>query len=390
MAMEKLSSSDLLKIATDRTGLSDFGGGEQFKDDFNRFVSALDVNRIPPDRVERGYGYIIELLLNRLWFEKDVRENPEIEDEVLLPPIAVVSLPRAGTTKLQRILGETQSTQNLHYWHTYGFARIPGEPEGGRALRIAKATEFLAWLRSVIPNIMQTHPMAAEEVEEEYLMNEAALRSSQLATIFPVPEYGAWLSKADMSPTYDYLLRQLKYMQWQFKLDGQAPKPWLLKSPGMLGYEDQLARIFPQGLKIISSHRSPFDIIASTARTADLNMQWFGTKVDSRHIGPAMLEWFGTGMSRYLNWRKANTSVDVLDIGFGQITNDSIGTARSVCDFIGVPLSREAEARIARWDQRNPRDKHGRNDASLAEYGTDVESVNKVFAGYISQFSGYF
>jgi len=388
--MQKASTADLLKIATDRTDLSDFGGGEQFINDLNIFVTALDIDRVPPDRIERCYEYIIELLVNRLWFEKDLKDHPEIEDEVLLPPVAVVSLPRAGTTKLQRILGELDSMQSLLYWHTYAFARIPNEPDGGKAIRLGKARDFLDWLRSAVPNIMQTHPMAAEDIEEEYLMNEAALRSSQLATIFPVPEYSAWLSKADISPTYDYLVRQLKYMQWQFRQAGLTPKPWLLKSPGMLGFEDQLTRIFPQGLKIISSHRSPVDIIPSTARTADLNMQWFGPKVDSQSIGPAMLEWFGTGMGRYLDWRKQNTTVDILDISFKDITNDSMGTAKTVCDFLEIPFSSKAKARILSWDRENPRDKHGRNNASLAEYGTTAERVNDVFGQYIAEYGKFF
>jgi Sulfotransferase family len=378
-----------LDIAKARTGLANFGAGESFLQDFMRFAAALDFDGVPAARRERCREYLLNLLMNRLWFEKDLTDNPDILEETLQPPVAIVSLPRAGTTKLQRILGELDHFQNLLYWQTHNFARIPGQPAGGRTIRRNKAIDFLAWLEREEPNFLQTHPMVADEVEEEFLLMESSFRSLMLASAFPVLDYSIWLSAADLSPTYRYLVKQLKYIQWQYKHEVRRGKPWLLKSPGMLGYEDLLTQAFPQGVKLICPHRNPAEVMPSTARTAQYT-QFFKHPVESKALGEPMLAWFGHGLQRYLDWRKRNTAVEILDLSFEEITHDSAGTARKVCDFLGAELTDDIVRRIQDWDARNPRNKYGKNDATLEEYGFDRDRMAATFRAYSSEFERYF
>ncbi len=387
--MNQFSAEALLKSAMDQTGLSAFGGGDIFREDFGRFAAALDVEGIPPSRRERCRLYILNLLMNRLWFEKDLAEHPEILDEQLAPPVAIVSLPRAGTTKLQRILGETNHFQNLLYWQTHNFARIPGEPDGGREIRRNKAVDFLSWLEKEIPNFLQTHPMVADEVEEEFLLMESSFRSLMLSSAFPVMPYSQWIGTADFSVTYEYLIRQLKYVQWQFKADGHAAKPWLLKSPGMLGYEPTLVNAFKQGMKIICPHRAPEQVMPSTARTAQYTM-FFKHHVESKVLGDPMVDWFGYGLQRYLDWRESNTTVEILDLSFQEITNDSVGTAKKVSDFLGIQLNDKIVNEIRQWDIKNPRNKFGKNEATLDEYGFDPAKMERIFKPYTEKFGKYF
>lgn len=389
MTMTRHLDEQLLQAARERTGLSDFGGGAQFEEDYRRFATALDLDAVPENRRERCTEYLINLLMNRLWFEKDLAEHPEILSEPMLPPVAIVSLPRAGTTKLQRILGEMDHFQNLLYWQTHNFARIPGEPDGGREIRRKKAADFLAWLEVVEPNFLQTHPMVTDEVEEEFLLMESSFRSLMLSSAFPAMAYSQWIGSVDLSPAYEYLVKQLKYVQWQFKAEGREGKPWLLKSPGMLGYEDQLIKTFPRGMKLICPHRAPEEVMPSTARTAQYT-QFFKHPVESKLLGEPMLAWFGYGLQRYLDWRQRNTSVEILDLSFQEITHDSIGTAQKVCDFLGIALTDEMIARIRAWDVKNPRNKYGKNEATLDEYGFDRDRMREIFKPYTDAFGQYF
>ena len=82
--------------------------------------------------------------------------------------------------------------------------------------------------------------------------------------------------------------------------------------------------------------------------------------------------------------------MEILDLGFQEITNDSIGTARKVCDFLGIELSDEIVQGIKQWDVSNPRNKFGKNEATLEEYGLDVSKVNQIFKPYIEEFGQYF
>ena len=51
--------------------------------------------------------------------------------------------------------------------------------------------------------------------------------------------------------------------------------------------------------------------------------------------------------------------------------------------FAGIPLDGASRARMLQWNAGNPKDKHGRHDYSLAEYGYTEERIEEVFAGYI-------
>jgi len=99
-----------------RTGLSDFGD-ERFLVGLRQFVNGLNAaDNIIPGREAEIEKLILRLLCNLLWRQKDFAEHPEILEEYLLPPVCIVSLPRVGTTKLQRLLGATDAFQSLPYW----------------------------------------------------------------------------------------------------------------------------------------------------------------------------------------------------------------------------------------------------------------------------------
>ena len=68
-------------------------------------------------------------------------------------------------------------------------------------------------------DMLKGHPMFVDEPEEEQVLHECTFRSARIAAWFNAPIYSEWLSTQDMAPSYDYLLQQLKYLQWQFHRD---------------------------------------------------------------------------------------------------------------------------------------------------------------------------
>src|SRR5882757_1929589 len=134
MTLFKLDA--LLSEARDHSGLADFG-----PDDFlpGLKVPVDDLNRpgaVSADRAGALRQRFLRLLVNRLYFAKDLREHPEIQEEVIHAPVEISALPRTGSTKLHRLLAASGDFQALPMWKTHMFARIPGLAAGGEAQRI--------------------------------------------------------------------------------------------------------------------------------------------------------------------------------------------------------------------------------------------------------------
>jgi len=380
-------AENLLLLAAKESGLEDFGGGA-FDHDYRKFFASLNASELlREDREQAIKQYIIRMLVNRARMQKDLVDHPEIERIEMLPPVAIVGLPRTGSSKLQRILSASSGLQSLPFWHAHMFGRIPGEPDGGVQQRLQKAKQFEQWISEVVPEFNERHPIHAEEAEEETFLYEACFRSVYFPAMLHAPEYEQWLGEIDFNVSFDYLLTQLKYLQWQFYAD--KPKPWLLKSPTQLGYEDELTRIFPGGLKMICPHRHPKKVVASSAATLEVFRKLFNKTPDKLKLGQASLQGFSHAMNSHMAWRERNPHIDILDIGFEDITADSVGTAEKVYDFLNIPLSEQARQSIEQWDIDNPREKHGKASYTLENYGLDEQSIDTLFADYTEHFAEY-
>lgn len=385
--MTFLSVGELLGTSAQRTGLSDFGP-DDFREGLELLVSCLNANAVPEDRQGAVRDKFLRLLMNRQWFAKDLSDHPEIAEEELLPPVAIISLPRTGTSKLQRILGVTGKFQNPLFWHTMYFARIPGRADHGVKERIELTRQYERFMVEKVPDFHQGHPMHAEEIEEEYVLTEHSFRCPMLGVVMNLPRYLEWASQSDITPTYDYLLLQLKYLQWQFFANER--KPWLLKSPLHMGYEAQLARIFPQGIKIITPHRAPTEMVASAAYTAYLFQQlWRGKLPLDAEMGRFLLHAYSDDMPRFLQWRADNKSIPILDLSYKDIANDSVKVARQVFSFLDLPFNEDAGAHIAKWDERNPLHKHGKAPTTLDLFKLSEEDVARTFAEYNKMFAEF-
>lgn len=239
---------------------------------------------VQPDRIAPLKDNILRPLMNRLWFQKDLSDNPEILDEEIRAPIVISSLPRTGITKLHRMLGASGDFQAFHFWKAHMFARRPGQPQGGIASRIAETRDFERWVYQASPNMLTGHPIFTDEPEEEMQLLNFSFRTISMS-IYGSPTHNQWLASADPSPGYDYLKQQLQYLQWQFPEDRN--KPWILKTPVHFGMEAQLLRIFDQP-RIIVTHRDPAKIIPSVANITQNWTAVYAQPVANETIGSAL------------------------------------------------------------------------------------------------------
>lgn len=383
---QKLDVQELLHTARERTGLIDFGPAD-FIEGLTVLVDGINEEaEIRPDRFAHLYERVQRLLINRLWFAHDLTLHPEIMNEDEGSPVIIAALPRTGSTKLHRMLAATGDFQTMKMWQAHMFARIPGAPDGGVARRIQETRDYEAWMYATSPDILSGHPMFTDEAEEDQWLMEASFRHPLLFGMYQSFRYANWIAQADMRPTFEYYLAQIKYLQWQTK--HHADRPWLVKNPNHFGDEETLSRIYKQP-RFIVTHRDPVKCIPSITNAA-LAMRKLYSDLDSAAIlGPGTLGVFETCAARHMAWRDQHPEAEILDLSFSEINANGVEAARKVYNFCGLAFTPAAEAAIRNWEKNNPREKHGSNVSSPESIGTTDYKIRAAFTEYLARFSAF-
>lgn len=385
--MKKLNVEELLQTARRQTGLSDFGPAD-FLEGIHVFIDALnEQGEVRDDRWNRLHAHMLRLLMNRLWFAKDLADHPEIADERIESPVIIVSLPRTGSTKLHRMLASTDDFQAVKLWHVHMPSRIPGLSDGGERERIAATRAYEKWMYETSPKIVTGHPIFTDEAEEDQLLGEFSFRGAYMSGAFNAPKYDQWLMQADMDPAYDYYANQLRYFQWQ---NGAAKhKPWLLKSPHHLGNEKYLVRTFKTP-RIIVTHRDPAVSVASIANPVQYTRSLYTDVELSPAFGDGLVQLFGYMAREHMLWRDAHPAIPILDLSFKEINEDGPAVARKVYDFLGLSFTDRSLAAVRQWEDDNGREKHGKNVYSAGAIGKTDAGIREAFADYIARYSEWF
>lgn len=383
-AMKLFSVDELLARARRETGLDDFGP-DDFLEPLGVLVAGLNEEaQISDARRPMLEARLLRLLKNRLYFARDLAAHPEIRDIDLGSPVVIGSLPRAGSTKLHRMLAAGGDFQYLTLWKVHHFARIPDAADGGVAERIADTRAYEKWVYETSPAMLSGHPQFTDEAEEDQFLMEPTFRHPMVFGMFNSMRYMQWLMQADLRPTFDYYLLQLRYLQWQFG----DHRPWLVKTPNHLGSEALLSGIYRQP-RFVIPHRDPVQCVPSVTTMTMAYRKLYSDADSSAQLAAGVMGLFQQVTQVHLDWRDANPQAPVLDLAFREITEDGLSAARRVYDFLGMELSTRAEAAMRAWQDDNGLHKHGRNTYSAAGIGTTDAAIREHFAPYRERFAAY-
>jgi hypothetical protein len=162
---------------------------------------------------------------------------------------------------------------------------------------------------------------------------------------------------------------------------------WLLKNPSHLLNLEELLEVFDDAL-VIHTHRDPLTCFPSFWSLVSKRQQPF----DGEHWRPQKT------VERELDpWSAAlNDSVEVrrrhpdriLDVYEDDIAAKPFETVAGVYDFVGQPLTREAERSLRAWIADNPKGKHGAHSYRLADFqitaGEAAERVRPIASAMAS------
>ena len=381
----RLDASSLVAAAERKTGLSDFG------DDGHREALEVLITSINAEARLTPVGGLIQrsrlvgALVQRLRIEDLLRRHPEIADIDLGNVIVISGLQRTGTTLLQRLLISHPGIRGIS--GAEALAPVPGSTDPERAERARKRQAQLAQksISYLAPEFMAIHPIGHDEPEEDVLLLDLSFMSQSAEATMHVPSYARWLETQDHTPAYEYLRRVLRVLSWQ-----RPGGTWVLKTPHHLEYLDTLLRVF-EGATIVQTHRDPRIALASFCSMVAHGRGMFSDQVDPAEIGRHWHRKTHRMVERAMQVRSDAPSrqagggfvaASFVDMSYYDLMADPIAEVRRICEHAGIGFDDRAARAATRYLEANPKDRFGKHDYRLADFGLNPVTVDETFAEY--------
>jgi hypothetical protein len=382
------TADDLLAQARSRSGIDEFTD-LSFRSALESMVSAIGgESRLRADARAHEREELIEALVSRLQLDALLRAHPEIDNEVIRPPLVVVGLQRSGTSKLFRAIASDPGWNVVTTWQGLYPAPLasgpggPGEPDGPDP-RIARAEKWVARLASL--GMQTAHEVSASAPEMEYtLLSKNFLFPSPTAIL---PTHRRWCERADYQPAYDYLRTQLKVLQWQRR--PAEPSRWLLKYPFHLAQLEALLRAFP-GAHVVMTHRDPRVSVASMGKIAQSLQGQLAEPGGGYRPAREWLEIMAFEANRCLAYRDSPAAAPILDVPYGDVVRDLPAVVSAIYRHAGVTLPATSQASLRQWEAEHRQHKFGTHPYSLPDVGLDDATVEAMFERYLSEYAWAF
>jgi hypothetical protein len=363
------------------TGLDELGG-EGCREGLERLLDSArreaDLNQAGVAALE---GMVVMLLMKRLEIEDWYARHPEIDEQEIEAPLMILGLPRTGSTALHCLLGEDPAARVMRNWEGMNPTPPPERATYETDPRIAVMQQHMDLRDQVTPRMKQMLPSTATSPVEDQLTMGYDFKSQIFQASMRIPSYVEWLNhEADLVPTFEYVKRVLKLLQWRC-----PPIRWRLKNPTYSLFIDALDRVFPDA-RYCMTHR---DVAAVIPSVSDLYYEMHKPntdRVDKPYLGEHCTEWTELGMRRMIEFREAGNDARFFDIYFAPFQKDPFPVLEQLYAHIGEKFTPGARARMQAWRNDTPRDKHGGHSYDAADFGLDKAKLRERFRFYSDRF----
>jgi hypothetical protein len=377
--MDRIST--LLDQARSATSLDDFGD-QGFREGLEVLIASADVEARFNDLGRANFeGQVVGFLSSRLKVEHWYRLHPEIDEQEIVAPLIGLGLPRTGSTPLSCMLAQDPAARFIRNWEGTEPCPPPETATQHSDPRIAAAEASMARRDRLFPRMRQMVPSTATAPVECQVFMGFDFKSQLFQAMARIPSYVAWLNHdADLVPTYRYVKRVLKLLQWRC-----PPTRWRLKNPTHILFIDALNQVFPDA-RFWMTHRDVADVLPSVA---DLYLELslpFTDQVDKAWLGQVTADFCELGMRRVIAFRDAGHDDRFFDIEFAALQRDPYPVLERLYAFLGEDFTNQTRERIASWRRDTPRDKHGGHTYDPAEFGLEPDRLRERFAFYSKRF----
>jgi hypothetical protein len=370
----------MMQLARDETGLADFGPGP-FEDGLEVLCKAMrEEARLNDFGTTNASGRIRHALTERLKLQDWFSRHPEILEQEIRRPVFLMGLPRSGTTALAHFLAEDPLARSPRNWEVNELTPPPDAALGNDDPRYERQRLLCEAQERAHPGLQARLPIGPGDSTEHGSLLGYTFRSFVWPTLFRVPSYAEWLLRQDLLPSYEYLAKILKLLQWRC-----PPDRWNLKYPHDQFAMREIRTVFP-GSIILWSHRDPVATIPSvcdliaTFRKADTD------HLDLHELAEHLSQLLAIGVERAMAGRDALGDADIVDVYQADLGANTVEMVKSIYQRTGLPLTGEYLRLLDRRLTASPRGHAGSYSYDMADYGLTAEKVRGQFQGYIERF----
>ena len=153
-----------------------------------------------------------------------------------------------------------------------------------------------------------------------------------------------------------------------------------------LGHMRPLVANYPDAF-IVQIHRDPLAILQSVLTMRGLSVLAHQKAPDIQAHVAYWVDRIERMLRAYLRDMDAVPAGQRLDILFGDVIADDVGTAQRVLEFAGLPSTTESKADMRAYMDSHPRGKDGRVVYDLAgDFNLDIPALRQRFAFYREAF----
>jgi hypothetical protein len=375
-ALVPIDASSLLHEAENAFGgrpTGDFGDPD-WQQAFERLTAAIDAAPLHVVGRLMSRQELVRGLRTRLLLTREVDTHPAIVDERIVAPIIVTGPARSGTTILFELL-----------WLDPGL-RAPLAREALHPLprcSEAEAAERMRWSEceqelwtDVQPEFAAIHELRSDLPVECVTLTIPSFRGPHWSMI---GQFSGWVP--DLTGMYDFHRRILQVLQY-----GEAPRTWLLKTPGHLITLEALFAAYPDAW-VVQMHRDPAKTMPSTVSTTAM-VQWMRTDhVDVAALAATINGFFTWALNHSAEIR-GNGSVPnrFLDVHFADLMRDPVDTVARAYAGMQRPFTAAHADRIRAYLRDKPKGKFGTHHYTPEDWGFTAAGLREALAAYIRYF----
>jgi Sulfotransferase family len=377
-----LQPAELEQAAKDETGLNDFGASD-FEPRLELLCRAMrEQGGFNSAGVLQQHTFLTGLLKNRLLIEDLITRHPEILDEQIRAPIIICGLPRTGTTHLHNLMSADPALRSLPYWES--LEPVLGERErsgpGGPDPRPERTVVALEFLDTALPYFNRMHEMTVEHAHEEIQLLAIDFSSMLFETTAPMPLWRDGYLARDQRPSYAYLVRVLRVLQWL-----RGGTRWVLKSPQHLEQFPVLVDTFPDATFVVT-HRDPVSVTVSMATMLAYSARLTRDRVDVEGIGRYWSDRLERMLRQSVADHDALPAERTIDVQFDEFMADDVAMVQRVYDVAGQPMDERSRAAMSAFMAQHPRGRFGTVEYDLSPFGLDRDELRRSLAFYTERF----
>ena len=373
-AKVNLHKDHLIKLARKQTGLASFGS-DFWEEPLDRLLYAVvqEAELHPVGRFITQQR-MTSLLAIRLRAEAAFQKNPEILEQELYPVQLICGLQRTGTTKLQRLLSADPDNRVLLSWEAINPVPLTDQPDDiARRKKAAHLSEKA--LRLMAPGFFSIHPVEFEKPEEDILLLDTTFLSTTPEATMHVPSYAAWLEQTDQSPAYAYVVKLLKYLQYQ-----RPAKRWVLKTPHHMEFPD-LAKKYFGDVHYIWTHRDIRESLPSFVSMVAHSQTIFSDDVTLERVAQHWVRKTGYMLSKGIQFRQDHPEARYTDVFYQNLISSPLQVLEDIYRDTG-PIPDGLRQGFMDTEKQNAQYRYGRHKYRLEDFNVHPEAIEGIVKQY--------